>query len=268
MLGISRIKHRLAALKMNKRLSSLSKDVQRKRERPKAPWKIEILIPTYNHAKYLERTWQSAYTQDYADSFTITVIDDCSSDDTQKVIRSLKQMAAKKKIRTKFVKNTSNLRQHGSLNRAIAASGADILVILNDDDLLTPDALTFITRAFMENEKVYLVGSTSVWFTEDADVDSLIANRQGQQKLTIARPKDVKNYMELNDLNMTHTSMAFFKCAWESVEGYSAKEQRIHPLANEDRDFQMRVNALYSVGVYEDYPLALWRTDSSHGKDF
>ena len=45
-------------------------------------------------------------------------------------------------------------------------------------------------------------------------------------------------------------------------------EQHIQTIANEDQDFQMRVNAATAVGVYYAYPLAYWRTDSSHGKDY
>ena len=45
-------------------------------------------------------------------------------------------------------------------------------------------------------------------------------------------------------------------------------EQHIQSIVNEDQDFQMRVNAAAAVGVYCDYPLAYWRTDSSHGKDY
>lgn len=239
--------------------------------RPKQPWSIEVLIPAYNHANYLPITLASALAQDYEGAFKIRVIDDCSTDDTEKIVKDMarsKNVPARVKI--SYEKNPKNLRQCGSINRALKASDSDIVVVLNDDDALTPDALTKITKAFEEHSGIFLVGATSIWFHEDTtvtnfDTDELAAK---SQELKIYPSNEVVHYTGLNDLNMTHSSMAFFRVAWEAVGGYSEKADRIHPEANEDRDFQMRVNALFPVAVYTDYPLAFWRTDSSHGKDY
>lgn len=240
-------------------------------KRPAQPWSIEILIPAYNHANYLPIALASALSQDYKGDFTIRVIDDCSTDDTEKIVKNIassKKVPARVKI--SYEKNPKNLRQCGSINRALKASESDIAVVLNDDDALTTDALTKITKAFEAHPQVFLVGATSIWFDDDSkvtnfDTDELKAK---SQDLKIYQPHDVVRFTGLNDLNMTHSSMAFFRVAWKAVGGYSEKADRIHPDANEDRDFQMRVNALFSVAVYTDYPLAFWRTDSSHGKDY
>ena len=61
---------------------------------------------------------------------------------------------------------------------------------------------------------------------------------------------------------MTHTGSCFFKIAWEAVGGYRVdKEKRAVPFS--DRDFQLRVNAVWPVAVAYETPLTLWRKDSS-----
>jgi hypothetical protein len=61
---------------------------------------------------------------------------------------------------------------------------------------------------------------------------------------------------------MTHSGSCFFKVAWTAVGGYQVdKTQRVVPFS--DRDFQMRVNAVWPVAVAYETPLALWREGSS-----
>jgi hypothetical protein len=80
--------------------------------------------------------------------------------------------------------------------------------------------------------------------------------------LTKHRPSDVVDYRSANDLNMTHSGCTFLKTAWERVGGYlTDKAARVVPFS--DRDFQIRMNALYTVAVSYEVPFAFWRTDSS-----
>ena len=64
------------------------------REIPKAIMNtpiLSIIIPIYNGSKYIGRCIESIYTQNLpAEQFEVICVDDCSTDDTPKV---LKQMA-------------------------------------------------------------------------------------------------------------------------------------------------------------------------------
>ena len=80
--------------------------------------------------------------------------------------------------------------------------------------------------------------------------------------LTIQQPEDVRGYRKYNDLNMTHSGSCFFKVVWAAVGGYGVdKAGRVVPFS--DRDFQLRVNALWPVAVAYETPLTLWREGSS-----
>jgi hypothetical protein len=83
--------------------------------------------------------------------------------------------------------------------------------------------------------------------------------------LRLHRPADVPGYRHRNDLDMTHSGSCFYKAAWEAVGGYrSGKNERVVPYS--DRDFQLRVNAVWPVAVADKRPFAFWRNDSSVDK--
>ena len=227
--------------------------------------KIEIIIPCYNHAQYLGDAYQSIVSQTWKDRpITITFIDDNSADSTKNIVQSIQKQKTNNNIR--YIRNEQNIRQQGSINKAVTCSNSEIFVILNDDDLLVPDALDVIVATFRLHPELALVGASSIWFDNKKPVHKVLP--QKELSLTIYTPEDAKKYRSLNDLNMTHSSSAFLRYAWEAVGGYRDKADRISQGANEDRDFQMRVSSLFPVGVYQSYPLAYWRTSSSHGKDF
>lgn len=230
--------------------------------------KIEIIIPCYNHAQYLQDAYDSIDYQTWSKlPVTITFIDDNSTDNTQNVVQDINKRTTQNKI-VQYIRNKQNLRQWASINKAIEKSKNELFIILNDDDLLVPDALEKIVNTYHRNQDIYMLGAHSLWFDEASTLPKHNIKNLDDIELTIHTPEMTHKYRQLNDLNMTHSSSSFFRSAWATVNGYTPKEQRIHSMANEDRDFQMRVNAVAPVGVYYDYPLAYWRTDSSHGKDY
>lgn len=230
--------------------------------------KIEIIIPCYNHSKYLPAAFASVYSQVKPNPVTVTFVDDCSTDDTRKVIKKLCSGKHPSWITTKVLFNKNNLRQWASLNNAIKQSSNELIIILNDDDLLRSDALNKIVDTYKKHTEIYMLGASSIWLEGDSKPKAFKSLPIDKLKIQIHTPLETQKAKELNDLNMTQSSCSFFKLAWEVVGGYRRKEDRIRIDMNEDRDFQYRVASLFPVGTYDDYPLAYWRIDSSHGQDF
>ncbi len=228
--------------------------------------KIEVVVPCYNHARFLPRALSSIQEQTWMQApVAVTLIDDASTDDTWRIITSFDW---DQRFEVKQMRNAENLRQCESLNRAIDASKNDLIVVLNDDDALFPDALEKIVTTYEREEQIFMLGWGSLWIDEAHPFRGRESVSLDNLELTLYEPETALRYRDLNDLNITHSSSSFFKVAWAAAGGYRKKGNRIHPNAPEDRDFQMRVNALHPVGVYRDYPLALWRSDSTHGHDF
>ncbi len=57
--------------------------------------KVSILLSSYNHANYLKKSIDSILNQTYND-FELIIVDDCSSDDSWKIIKSYKDKRIRK----------------------------------------------------------------------------------------------------------------------------------------------------------------------------
>ncbi len=92
------------------------------------PPRVSVIVPSYNHAPYLKECLQSALAQDYPD-FELIVVDDCSSDGSLEVVRSIDDP------RLTVVMNDVNLGAYGTQNRALDLATGDYVAVLNSDDV-------------------------------------------------------------------------------------------------------------------------------------
>jgi len=222
----------------------------------------EIIIPCYNRAIYLEDAFLSIVDQTWAKyPLFVTFVDNASTDATPTLTQKL-ESAAPPHIKTKILRNAKNIYQWGALNRAIRESLNDLIVVLNDDDILVPDALEKIFTALERYPELAMVGGSSIWFS----ARNAPSTSSGLPPTTSHHIPSGKHYSyrELNDFEHDSIVLLVFPLRLGAVGGYRPRGKRIHEASCEDRDFQMRVNALFPVGVYTDYSLAFYRTDSSY----
>lgn len=234
---------------------------------------LTLVVPCFGHARFLETMFKSITSQTRMPDEVI-FIDDCSLDGSGDILKRLiGTLDQSEHHRYQILFNARNLGQAASLNRAIESATSDLILILNDDDYLMHDVVEVVFRLFGRYREVVLIGGTSTIFTDDEELvkaNKAMASFAGFDvlKLDIRLPSDVMNYRRYNDLNMTHSGCCFLKSAWERVGGYYPdKRKRLVPFS--DRDFQLRVNALFPVAVSCDVPFSFWRSGSSvdQGRD-
>lgn len=93
---------------------------------------VITVIPVYNGEKFLLRTLQSVANQTRRPD-RLVVIDNCSTDSTEKIVREFQGM------KCEFTRNPKNLGLFGNMNRALEfAEQTRYLHILCADDLITP----------------------------------------------------------------------------------------------------------------------------------
>ncbi len=105
---------------------------------------VSIITPSYNQARFVERTLRSVLCQDYPD-LEYAVFDACSDDGTQDVLRkyadALDLLVVEK-----------DKGQSDALNRGFRRVRGDILGYLNADDCLaSPHTVSEVVRRFAEN---------------------------------------------------------------------------------------------------------------------
>jgi glycosyltransferase involved in cell wall biosynthesis len=101
---------------------------------------VTILIPAYNHARFLARGIQSALSQDFP-SFEVVVCDDESTDDTEDVVRAFSHDR-----RLRYIRRPSNVGRVANYRQALVenATGQWVVMLDGDDYLSDP---CFITKA-------------------------------------------------------------------------------------------------------------------------
>jgi len=230
---------------------------------------LAIIVPCYNHDKYLAKTFESIINQTHLPNQVILINDD-SKDRTGELIKKLvANYEANDPGKIKFItdNNNHNLGQAMTINKAIKLASTDLIMILNDDDYLMHDAVETILHLFRQNPKLALIGGSNIKFSNDELLDSsnkLIKNikNPAEIELSITTPEDALKFEDFCCLNITHTGSTFVKTKAISAGLYREKKDRI--IRFTDRDFQIRVNLLYPIGTTGDkIPFCFWRADSS-----
>jgi glycosyltransferase involved in cell wall biosynthesis len=100
--------------------------------------KISICIPTYNRAEHLKNCLHSIILNPAIanDNIQICVSDNCSTDETEKVVRH-----AQNKIRIKYDKKIKNYGMARNILKAVEMADGEFVWLLGDDDLLLTNAL-------------------------------------------------------------------------------------------------------------------------------
>jgi len=231
-----------------------------------APASLSVVVPCFGHAAYLPDMLESIVAQTRQPD-EVVFVDDGSPDETKVVLTAF--IAAQKlpdSVRLLLLENDRNMGQSASINRAISVASGELIMIANDDDYLMHDAIESMLGLFAQNREVAMIGAHSIHFagSEALAAAPKLSTAYGppERPLVIHRPKDVLRYRAANDLNMTHSGSCFLKSAWAVVGGYRPdKSERIVPYS--DRDFQLRVNAVWPVAVAYETPFSFWRNDSS-----
>lgn len=219
----------------------------------------EILIPCYNHGAFLRHLMDALQGIDVP----ITVIDDNSDAATREIIDELQA-----RYGLKVIRNAVNLRQSGSLNKAIAESSNNLFIVANADDYLLPSWVPYVIGNFEKSDISLMGGMHICFFNHFAHSEKHMAQivrqaaYQPESDLRMYGPDDARHFSHDNSIDMTMTGCAFLKSAWDFVGGFYSLENRVS--IHDDRDFQMRVCAFFNVGVSDEIS-AFWRSDSSTG---
>jgi cellulose synthase/poly-beta-1,6-N-acetylglucosamine synthase-like glycosyltransferase/peptidoglycan/xylan/chitin deacetylase (PgdA/CDA1 family)/spore germination protein YaaH len=116
---------------------------------------VSVLVPAYNEARVIARTVRSVLAQDYA-AFEVLVIDDGSSDDTA---HEAMQCSDDPRLR---VLRQANGGKAAALNHGIASATGDIIVVIDADTLLVPEAIRQLVRPLADSRVGAVAGNAKV----------------------------------------------------------------------------------------------------------
>jgi alpha-1,3-rhamnosyltransferase len=126
---------------------------------------ISVLIPSYNHAPFIERTLRSVFAQTLAPK-KLLVIDDGSRDDSAEIIaRTLKECP----FENEFIAR-ENRGLCATLNEGFAKTDGEFFAYLGSDDLWLPEFLEKQTALLHQRNKAVLAYGHAFWIDETEQI--------------------------------------------------------------------------------------------------
>lgn len=96
--------------------------------------KVSVIMPAYNHGKYITEAIESVLAQDFTD-FELMIVDDGSTDDTVAMIKRISDS------RIKLIEFPVNQSACVAANRAIREAAGEYVAMLSSDDAFLPGKL-------------------------------------------------------------------------------------------------------------------------------
>lgn len=186
---------------------------------------ISVVIPTYNHVRFLADAIQSALKQSYP-SVEIIVVDDGSTDQTHTLVESFGE-------RVHYIWQ-ENRGRSGARNAGIAAAQGEYIALLDADDFWEPTYLAIVQRVLAADPRLGAV-YTGLQFV----------NSKGErlpQSCVATAPSD-RLYDRLLDGEFFSPSAVLVRRSCFAQVGVFDETLR----ASEDWDMWLRVAQLYPV---------------------
>ena len=98
---------------------------------------ISVIMPCYNSMSTLEESLDSVLTQNFAGNIELVAVEDCSTDETESILRR----RATQDSRLKIVVHRQNMGGGAARNTGIRASAGSFLLVFDSDDVLGYGAL-------------------------------------------------------------------------------------------------------------------------------
>jgi len=118
------------------------------------PIELSICIPTYNRARFLSEALNSiAANIDPSINIEIVISDNASTDDTTAVVKSFRDQL----LPIRYHRNNQNIGPVANIVNVIQIAKGDFIWIFGDDDIMMPDAVSYLLAFLKRNKTVQYV---------------------------------------------------------------------------------------------------------------
>lgn len=127
---------------------------------------VTVIIPNYNHSRYLDERITSVLNQSY-DNYEVIILDDCSTDDSLETIEKYRSHPKVKAI-------VANEHNSGSTfvqwQKGFAMAQGEYIWIAESDDYAAPEFLELIMGSMNKDKGIVLGFSSITWVNEHSEI--------------------------------------------------------------------------------------------------
>lgn len=131
---------------------------------------ISVLVPTYNQEKYISDCLESLLRQSFVEC-EIIISDDCSDDQTWRIIERYKEKLEEKFRKVVIHRNIHNVGIPGNLNWLISNAHGELIKFLSGDDFVVDDCICICNECFQRAKDVDIWVSNGIVVQDDASID-------------------------------------------------------------------------------------------------
>ncbi len=194
-----------------------------KKQKPLA----SICVITYNSAKTIEETLNSAYEQTY-ENLELVISDDHSVDDTIEICNAWIEQHKKRFKRIQIISVENNTGTNKNVNRVFKAANGVWLKLLSGDDLLVPECVEKLINFCEENEKEVCISKVEYFGDEERILQKKISYESFYEKYHRLSVKEKYNLL-LYHCTLPTPSMIISKKLLERInyldESYTIYEE-------------------------------------------
>ena len=185
------------------------------------PPKVSVIVPNYNHSRFLRQRIDSILRQTFQD-FELILLDDCSTDDSRSILSSY---ASDSRVHLDFnEKNSGNT--YKQWNTGVRLATGEYVWIAESDDYADPRLLQRLVQPLDSDPGVVLAFCRSVSVTEDGSVGGFAENHfwaADQDCWSVDYCRDGRevcgSYMIRTNIVLNASAALFRKAAYDSVGG-------------------------------------------------
>ncbi|WP_035670640.1 glycosyltransferase [Flavobacterium sp. 83] len=221
---------------------------------------VTIICLCYNQEDYVVDSLFSVINQDYP-SVELIIVDDCSTDNSQSVIKKWGVDFPK----IQFIANETNLGSTKSFNKALKKAKGEYIIDLAADDILLPNCVTSQINAFKKTtfKNLGIVYGNVELITKKGAFESYYFPVDSFQK--VIRPRITggiyKSVLSGGDC-MCSVSAMIKKTVFDYLNGYD------ETLVYEDLDFWIRASRIYDFDFIDEILMQKRIVPNSLGTDF
>lgn len=174
---------------------------------------LSVIIPNYNHAKFLEKRIQSVLLQSFKD-FEVIILDDCSADDSKAVIERYRNEPKISHIIYNDLNSGTTFKQW---DKGIKLATGIYIWIAESDDYASPDFLTNLIKPLITDENVVLSFCRSVNVDENGNhmgltlhADELDKNKWNSDYIE-SGVKEIANFLQYRNTIPNASAVVFKK---------------------------------------------------------
>lgn len=173
---------------------------------------VSVIIPNYNHARYLPERLENVLGQTYQ-NFEVIILDDCSTDDSRDVIERYRDNPHVSQI----IYNEENSgRVFKQWKKGLSLAKGDLLWIAESDDKCEPTFLERLVQCFIDHPTLSLAFSKSLLFNDAGKTWTM--DTEGLSEDVYTSRDFISRFMSRGCPMLNASACVFSKAAFEKID--------------------------------------------------